>query len=188
MTDSDIYFSFGYIINEYPKDLHFYEAFNSPITEDMIEIIKNSGCIHLHLGKEFNQNLDNLPDGIESVILSECEYFNKPLDNLPVTLTYLVICEPFNRRLDFLPAGLKHLELPIGYNQSLDNLPSGLEYLKIDWFYDNPINNLPGLKILKIFSDFYKYDLLILPSSLEKLIISSSYKGKIKEGVTVEYY
>ena len=37
----------------------------------------------------------NLPDGIESVILSECEYFNKSLDNLPVTLTYLVICEPF---------------------------------------------------------------------------------------------
>ena len=35
-------------------------------------------------------------------------------------------------------------------------------------------------------SGLYIYDLLILPYSLEKLIIPSSYKGKIKEGISTE--
>ena len=182
-------FYFGYISNEYPEYLNFSDTFNSPITDDMLEIIKIRGCRHLHFGKNFNQKLDNLPNFIESILLCECAYFDKPLDNLPVSLNKLVVGDSFKRSLDFLPVGLKHLELPVGYNQPLDNLPNSLEYLKIDWCYDKPLNNLPeGLKILKMFSGLYKYDLLILPSSLEKLIIPSSYKGKIKEDVIVEYY
>jgi len=182
-------FYFGSIENIYPEEFVFYDTFDSPITDDMLEIIKARGCRHLHFGKNFNQNLDNLSDFIESIRLCECAYFDKPLDNLPVSLNKLVVGDSFSRPLDFLPAGLKHLELPVGYNQLLNNLPSGLEYLKIDWCYDKPLNNLPeGLKILKMLSGLFKYDLLILPSSLEKLIIPSSYKGKIKAGVIVEYY
>jgi len=182
-------FYFGYINHIYPEEFVFYDTFDSPINDDMLEIIKDKGCRNLHFGKNFNQNLDNLSDFIESIRLWECLYFNQPLDNLPVNLNKLVVGDSFKKPLDFLPFGLKHLELPVGYNQPLDNLPSGLEYLKIDWCYDKPLNNLPeGLKILKIFTGLYKYDLLNLPHSLEKLIIPSSYKGKIKEGVDVEYY
>ena len=195
MSDSEtidfgyICFYFGYIDNRYPEYLNFSDTFDSQITDDILEIIKDKGCKHLHFGQNFNQNLDNLPDFIESIILSDCKYFDQPLDNLPINLNTLIVGDSCKRPLDFLPVGLKNLELPVGYNQPLDNLPSGLEYLKIDWCYDKPLNNLPeGLKILKIFTGLYKYDLLILPSSLEKLIISSSYKGKIKEGVIVEYY
>ena len=195
MSDSEIInigydcFYFGTIEHLYPEEFTFYDTFDSPITDNMLKIIKDNGCTHLYFGKEFNQKLDNLPDYIESIILSECKYFDQPLDNLPITLNMLVVSDSFKKPLDFLPVGLKHLELPVGYNQPLDNLPSGLEYLKIDWCYDKPLNNLPeGLKILKMLSGLYKYDLLILPSSLEKLIVCSSYKGMIKEGVRVDYY
>ena len=47
MSDSETidlgydYFYFGYITHIYPEEFVFYDTFDSPINDDMLEIIKN---------------------------------------------------------------------------------------------------------------------------------------------------
>jgi len=101
-------------------------------------------------GDKFNDNVDFLPDGITHLHLG-CK-FNKPLNNLPLSLKYLTIASnkiswcDFSESLDFLPAGLEYLSIKLSnkFNNSIDYLPSSLKYLYLGCkAFKHPINNLP---------------------------------------------
>ena len=83
----------------------------------------------LRFDADFNEPLDNLPEGIEEI---RFDYLSQ-----------------FNHRLDNLPQSLKLLKLGLSYNQPLDFLPAGLETLFISYYYKYPMVNFPiGLKKL----------------------------------------
>lgn len=164
----------------------FPDCFNEPLTKEIIDLIGDFKTIYF--GKQFNQPLDNLPDHIETIDLGRCREYNHRLDNLPSNLKYLYIGGNFNHPVDFLPFGLLQLELPWCFNQPIDNLPRSLKILKLDCFFYQSLNNLPeGLEILTIMSASYNLDLDQLPSSIKKLYVYESYKGKIKKGINVQY-
>ena len=62
-------------------------------------------------GKKFNQTLDNLPGGIEFLIFPEDGDFNRPLENLPVSLRGLLLNRSYKLQLGLVPAGVKYINI-----------------------------------------------------------------------------
>jgi hypothetical protein len=90
----------------------------------------------LVLGKDFDQDIDGLPESLETLKIGR--YFNKNL-NLPAKLKVLdmYVNECFDGELN-LPNTLKCLKLGIKYNQKL-NLPDSIDTLVIGEEYDQEI-------------------------------------------------
>ena len=57
--------------------------------------------------------------------------FNKPVDNLPESLTHLEFGDHFNQPVDNLPSGLTHLEYGNCFNQPVDNLPKSIKFINL---------------------------------------------------------
>lgn len=143
----------------------------------VIELIKKYKKVVL--GDSINKSMDFLPDGVTHLQLGR--RFNKPIMNLPRTLTHLIIaandiayCE-FNQSLDYLPEGLEYLTIRLNqvFKMPINNLPSGLKHLHLicKIFY-HPINNLPdGLESLVI-TCFDYYNTHHLPNTLKKINIT----------------
>lgn len=98
---------------------------NVPLSESDIKDIKQ--IKRVKFGKEFNQSLDNLPDGVIEIEFVRDSIFNQKLDNLPQSLKILILNNSFNQPLDFLPNNLEKLYICYNYSNSLLNLPTGLK-------------------------------------------------------------
>lgn len=88
--------------------------------------------------KPFNKPLNNLPYGLKYLIIKQVKMFNELLQNLPPSLEYLVLegLLDFNQPLDCLPQFLKYLilnQLSHNYSYELDRLPDSLEHLYLDF-------------------------------------------------------
>lgn len=120
------------------------------------------GITDLNIGANFNKSLDNLPSTLKHLRIqkyNEVGYniFNQPIDYLPHGLETLIIGFNivFNQTLDNLPSTLKTLHI---YNkksiQDINNLPDSIEELRIDIFeYDKTFKlpkNLKSMYINKI--------------------------------------
>ena len=144
----------------------------------IIELIKKYKKVVL--GDSINQSINFLPDGVTHLQLGR--RFNKPIMNLPRTLTHLIIASnniaycDFNQSLDYLPEGLECLTITLNqvFNIPINNLPTGLKQLKfICKVFHHPINNLPdGLESLVI-GDFDYENTRHLPTTLKKVNIVS---------------
>ncbi len=86
----------------------------------------------------FNQPIDNLPNTITHLILGT--NFDKPIDNLPNTIIHLTLDHSFNQAIDNLPNTITHLRLGTLFNQPIDNLPNSITHLTLSSFYNNKIN------------------------------------------------
>jgi len=144
----------------------------------IIELIKKYKKVVL--GDSINQSIDFLPDGVTHLQLGR--RFNKPIMNLPRTLTHLIIASnniaycDFNQSLDYLPEGLECLTITLNqvFNIPINNLPVGLKHLDFGCkIFHHPINNLPNrLKSLVI--GCFDYDNTHnLPTTLTKVNITS---------------
>ena len=125
------------LMREYKKVI-LAERFNSPIDFLPVEIT------HLILGMQFNQELNNLPSCLKSLIIISSIYspvvsnFSKPLDNLPYGLEELILNARLNNIYlgDNLPSTLKTLTLNnygIGIlttRVDFAALPDSIEYIK----------------------------------------------------------
>ena len=145
----------------------------------VIELIKKYKKVVL--GDAINQSIDFLPNGVSHLQLGR--RFNKPIKNLPRTLTHLIIsanniayCD-FNQSLDYLPEGLECLTIRLNnvFKMPINNLSSGLKHLHlICKVFNHPINNLPnGLESLVI-SCFDYENTHNLPNTLKKVNITYS--------------
>ena len=83
----------------------------------------------LKIDKDFNEPLDNLPEGIEEIHFAHCSVFNHRLDNLPQSLKLLKLGTSYNQPLDFLPSGLETLIISYRYKHPMTNFPVGLKNL-----------------------------------------------------------
>lgn len=140
------------LLKQYKKVI-FDDNFNSNI--DWLP----EGIIEVHLGKNFNQLLNNLPSTVKIIIIKQINgigytKFNQKIDNLPQDLEelYLYFNKEFNHTLTNLPIKLKKFLLH-GYNykETLNSIPNSLEEIIIKQFdykntYELPLN----LKIITI--------------------------------------
>jgi len=143
----------------------------------VIELIKKYKKVVL--GDSINKFIDFLPDGVTHLQLGR--RFNKPIMNLPRSLTHLIIaanevayCD-FNQSLDYLPEGLEYLTIRLNqvFKMPINNLPAGLKHLDLTCkAFHHPINNLPnGLESLVI-KCFDYYNTHHLPATLKKINIT----------------
>jgi hypothetical protein len=170
------------------------------ITEEVYERIKSyQNIMFMWLD---NVSLDYLSDNIIKLYLYECEYFNHPVNNLPLNLKSLKLdCDNFNQTVDYLPIHLEYFYLASKvFNQSMLNLPESLKVLRLNipnctntniiWpsnletinlHYKVNIDYLPdSVKVIKLFS--YDLEIKRLPKNLEKLVLFDCYS--IKKNVT----
>lgn len=108
------------------------------------------GITHLEIGKLYNDSLINLPKSVKHLVLqpNEITYsiFNQSLDYLPIGLETLKIRlnSSFNKPIDNLPCGLKELYFVSStYNLPINNLPESLESLTIGTFDYANTHTLP---------------------------------------------
>jgi hypothetical protein len=127
------------------KKVQFIDTFNSPIN------FLPEGIEEIHIGRFFNKPINNLPSTLKKLIICSYELnyskFNESLDNLPNGLECLVLklIENYNHTLDNLPSNLKELHLVIkNFNQPLNNLPEGLEKLIVSKFNFYGTYSLPS--------------------------------------------
>lgn len=150
-------FNFDIILPQNLLVLIFGTSFNQRINyTDKIFYIK--------YGNDFNQPINNLPLSLEFLILGI--KFNQQVDNLPSKLKLLYLSTNFNNSVNFLPNNLLYLNLGENFNQSIDNLPSSLteltfykaEHFLMEFFGINKQNKCEVLVIRKILNLFDKND------------------------------
>lgn len=126
--------------------------------------IKNLKKVIIHMRVKINSCLDCLPIGLTHLILPNI--YNFSLNNLPHTLTHLVVC---NGNFDFrmLPSGLKFLKIIKHGNYSLDELPNSIETLILP-NYNGVINFLPS-SLLRLILGNYKVRVNSYPTGLKYL-------------------
>ncbi len=135
------------------KDIKFYP-----------ETLKN-----LTFGKNYNLQINGLPDFIENLSFDKSSLFDKPLDNLHSTNNSNYVC------------GLKYLYLGDMYNQPINNLPNTIEYLQLGKNFNNPIDNLPESLISLSFSKNSNFNCPVdnLPNNLTFLQFEDEFNCKI---------
>jgi len=104
--------------------IFFDSDFNKILDNELIQVIKSCDTVY------FN-NYDN----IEISIKTE----NKHDDHI-----YSFNKSKFNRPINNLPISITHLTLGYFFNQPINNLPNLITYLTLDNYFDQPINNLPN--------------------------------------------
>lgn len=142
-----------------------------------------------YMRSKFDMRIDNvLPDNLQFLVLGWS--FNKPVDNLPITLIEIRFGYKFNQLVDNLPFNLKKISFGFSFNQlinnlpnsiktiivgklfnqPIDDLPNSLEQLELGSLFDHPINNLPiSLLNLKILSKYHRHDIYQLPKKLNNI-------------------
>ena len=90
---------------------------NTPLTDRILE--KMSKYDYVEFDNYFNQPIDNLPVGLKSIILGN--YFDQPVDNLPSGLQNLSFGWNFNQPIDNLPSGLQSIDFSNNYSCILVN-------------------------------------------------------------------
>lgn len=146
--------------------LKFDDRYNKPITNELIEIMKNYDKIMF--GSKFNQNVDHLPDNITHIVFHSS--FNQNVDFLPQSITYLEFIGTFNKNINNLPNKLTHLNLSEKFNRSIDNLPKHLIHLSIyDTFRQNVACLPKNLKNLKIYHKRHHICISNIDERIEKI-------------------
>ncbi len=163
---------------------------------EVLDILEKKNYIAIVFDYSFKDeyNLINcLPSKIKFIEFDSYSSFNKPIDNYPPELEYLILSPRFNNKLDYLPYSLKYLKLYLNYlnSNSLANLPSNIEFLDIeiisntndntndnvDYHNDNAINYLPdNIKVLVIGCNI-EINIEKLPRYLEVFQSFNSYGG-----------
>lgn len=114
------------------------------------------------------------PKTLKGLEFTANSFYNHPVDNLPPTLTILILSNNFNQRLDDLPPNLKSLTTGDAFNLPLDNLPKSLLKLFLGNNFNQPIDSLPPHLAYLETGDNFNQKLEYLPNSLTFLDLSKS--------------
>ena len=135
---------------------------------------------HLEFGDEFNQRITWLPPNLKYLLFGF--NFRQSIDinyNLPDSIETLIFGYNFNNNIYQYPANLKYLKFGRNYSSCIKNLPNNLEHLVINERFHDKIYLPENLKILEFDeSSEFTYN-LILPNSIEILILGKYCKSGI---------
>lgn len=105
----------------------------------------------------FNKNIDLLPQTLRVLIFPTNSIFNKPINDLPISLEILSVGNSFN--------------------QSINNLPNKLLHIMLGSKFNHPVNKLPPYLKTLIFNKLttFEHELNCLPDSLEFISLPLNY-------------
>ena len=130
---------------------------------EYIDDFKQLKYLELSEIENIDKIINNLPFGLEALVITVWRLADLSINNLPITLKYLYIHSCIN--YDMLPINLEVLVIASENSDEshlLDNLP-------------------PNLKILLIMCEKINYSLTNLPASLEYLaVVSNSCHNQVK--------
>lgn len=114
---------------------------------DVTKLPNKTRHLHLYRSKYSSNDLAYLPTQLKILSIFNINNYLFDdfihLDNLPLGLERLIICDCNIQNLDNLPESLTHLECKHCNIKSLDNLPRGLVYLDCSYNDIIALNNLP---------------------------------------------
>ncbi len=123
-----------YIIQD--KTIIFNPEYNELFDTEILEILLNSNTIifnDIKNGKcvksTFNKPIDNLPSSLTNLTFGFS--FNKPVNNLPNSIQNLIFGEKFNLSVDLLPNSIINLTFGTYFNQFITKIPFELKTIKI---------------------------------------------------------
>lgn len=150
--------------------------FNKPLGNDnlpqnlkKIEFIKSDFFHIVYQYTLFNQKIDNLPNSLETLILSD--EFNQQVPNLPHNLINLKFGIKFNQDVSCLPFTITNLEFGRNFNQSVDNLPNSIITLKFGDMFNQSVDNLPNSIKNLTFGDKFNQPINCLPNSINLIVL-----------------
>jgi hypothetical protein len=128
----------------------------------------------LIIGPRFNEVIENVPMGILEINFNSewNAVYNKPIHNLPISVTKISMNPYFNQPMNDLPMNLKYLHLGLYYNFELDNLPVSLESLTVGVLFNKNISLFTcNLKKLDLSNNYLIKIVDHLPNSLRELLL-----------------
>jgi hypothetical protein len=129
---------------------------------------------------EFNYLIDNLPNSITYLLLGDG--FNQPVDNLPNSIIHLEFGHRFNQPVDNFPISLKKLILGDSFNQPVDLLPNSIIHLEFGNSFNQPVDNLPNSIFHLEFGNSFNQPVDNLPNSICCLKFNGKdFKQEIKK-------
>ena len=187
--------SFNYPLNlpESLEELEIGSSYNHQINK-LPELLKKIKYMN-----SFNSSIDGFPDSLTHLYLNG-DYFNLPINKLPVNLTVLSVGDRFNHPINIfslypleelylgnsfnqsvenLPATLKKLGLGNAFNQSVENLPATLKKLTLGNAFNQSINNLPKELIELTLGNAFNQPVDNLPKELIELTLGNAFNQPI---------
>ncbi len=136
---------------------------------------------------EFNEELKDIPEGIEKIIFLEdidkliYSQFNQKIiaSFFSNSITHLALGTNFNQKVDNLPSSITHLIFGYVFNQDVFNLPKNLTYLAFGGLFNKTVNYLPKNLTHLIFGRLFNQKVNNLPSSITHLIFGLSFNQPI---------
>lgn len=127
-----------------------------------------------------DHGINNLPDSLTRLII--VGNYNYPLFDMPKNLKYIELGEEFDHPLDCLPDSVSVIcfdNYDSKFNHPIYVLPRFLKTLKLRSNFNQPLTaQLPSLKVLEINGKF-NHSIDALPDSIEKLTITGCFNQQI---------
>lgn len=163
--------------NSNVKYLKFGYLFDQPINKENCP----STLEKLYLGRNFNQRIDNLPDNLIKLDMSNNVSFTHTINCLPSSLRKIYFGKKFNHSVDFIKSNrnLTHLTFGDIFNYPLVFLPK-LIYLELGENYNHSfLEFTPNIETL-IFNDNHKIlsNIHINCPKLRLILLSSDWLSK----------
>jgi len=171
----ELYLLYKYKIINYRQhtyDLNYYHY-----------IYNNNTIQNFIIGNNFKGNLEKYPNNIQKFTFNDT--VNRPLINLPDSITELSLCCSFNQYIcrSNLPKSLKILNIySKKFNQLLNDLPNTITHLTLGYEFNQSLINLPESLIYLNLRECNNLDIIEfdkLPSNLIKLILPECFDGPI---------
>lgn len=152
-------------------DLYLGQRFNKPINNLPQSLKKLKISSNIIAYTEFNQSLDNLPSGLETIDILINKSFNQPIDNLPISLKKLVlICQQFKQPINNLPCNLEELVIYMFDYENTHYLPGSLKNFNFKYNFDsveitNKVTNIIRKNLVNKYPNilFLSYDTELQP-------------------------
>lgn len=125
-----------------------------------------------------NFPVNNLPITITELILRND--FDQSIDNLPPSLQTLQLGARFNQPVDHLPVSLQRLSFGITFNRTVDALPANLTHLKFGHSFNQTVDHLPLKLLYLIFGETFNQSIDRLPYALLYVHLGRDFAGSVQ--------
>lgn len=172
--------SITHLVNSLPDYIEHLIIGSNSICNVVDKFPSNLKKLEFNPSINFYGNLDNLPDGIETIKFWNDCVFVLPVNNLPSSLLKLNLGDKYNLPVDNLPEHLTHLtfgdlcyeNMESSFNQPINNLPNNLKVIALGFNFSQSIDNLPdSVQILCLLNPNYNIQINKLPRDLKEIWI-----------------
>ena len=105
-------------------------------------------------GGKFNQEINNLSPNLTYISFG----FNQEVNNLPPNIKHLTFGYNFNKEINYLPLTITYIHINCNNQHLIDNLHNDLKVLEIRPYFNLKLYNLPWSVNEIMFDKYSKYD------------------------------